>query len=271
MIPQASHAEDGPLPVAAAPRGIPARPVWRRLQLLGVFIREIREVWQTYGAKPALSQIKDVLLAPFHRRRDRQFDRRHGLETADAAPLARFSVLDDAFDRRHDRRRYEAVPLVTFTRMMSRLPAELSDYVFIDFGSGKGRALLLACRYGFKRIIGIEFAAELHGIAQRNVEAYRHRYTRHPPIELINRNALCYSIPDEKCVFYFFNPFGARVLMEVLSNIEASYDRRPRKMFFLYVNPHGAHVLHSRKFVHLLERRRYGLKTGAIYETADPV
>jgi hypothetical protein len=270
MIPQSSHAEDARSPVAAARSGIPGRPPWRRLKLLGVFIREIREVWQTYGAKSALSQIKDVLLAPLHRRLDRQFDRRHGLETAGAAPLARLSVLDDDFDRRHDRRRYEAVPLVTFARMMGRLPADLSDYVFIDFGSGKGRALLLAREYGFKRIIGIEFATELHEIAAANIAAYRRRSARPLPIELINQNAMCYSIPDEKCVFYFFNPFDDQVLAKVVSNIEESYDRRPRKMFLLYVNPHGAHLLHSRKFVHLLERRRYGLKTGVIYETADP-
>jgi hypothetical protein len=198
MITHPSHAEDAPSSAAPARRGIPARPPWRRLQLLGVFIRAIGEVWQNYGVKPALSQIKDVLLAPLQRRRDRQFDRRHGLETADPAPLARFSVLDDAFDRRHDKRRYEAVPLVTFARMMGRLPADLSEYVLIDFGSGKGRALLLACQYGFKRIIGLEFATELHGIAQRNIEAYRHRYMRHLPIELINKNAVCYWIPDEK-------------------------------------------------------------------------
>lgn len=272
MIPQSSGARDRPWSAATATRhGVPGRPPWRRLKLIGMFSGEIRHVWQTYGMGPALGQLKDVLMAPLHRRLDRRFDRRHGLETGDAAPLAMFSVLDDGFDRRHDKRRYEAVPLVTFTRMMSRLPADLSDYAFIDFGSGKGRALLLACRYGFKRVIGVEFATELHGIAERNIETYRRRWAPDATIVLINRNAVCYPIPDQKCVFYFFNPFGDQVLAEVVSNIEESYDRRPRKMFFLYVNPHGAHVLHSRTFVRLLERRRYGSKTGAIYETADPI
>ena len=220
MFQQSSRAEDRVSAVAAPSKGVPEQIPWRRLKLIGMFGREIREVWQAYGVRPALSQIRDVLLAPLHRRFDRQFDRRHGVETADPAPLARFSVLDGNFDRRHDRRRYEAVPLITFRRMMSRLPADVSDYVFVDFGSGKGRALLLACQYGFKRVIGIEFATELHGIAERNIEAYRRRYTRHPPIELINQNAVCYSIPDDKCVFYFFNPFGDQVLAEVVSNIE---------------------------------------------------
>jgi 16S rRNA G966 N2-methylase RsmD len=266
MIPQPSRAEGAPPSLAATRRRVPVRPPWRRLKLIGTFSREILDVWRTYGAKPALSQTKDILLAPLHWRLDRQFDRRHGLETAGSASLALLSVLDERFDRQHDKRRYEAVPLVTFARIMSRLPADLSDYVFVDFGSGKGRALLLAARYGFKRIIGIEFAAELHGIAKQNVD----KCAPETQIELINQNAVSCSIPDEKCVFYFFNPFGDQVLAEVVSNIEESYHRRPRKMFFLYVNPHGAHVLHSRTFARLLERRRFGLKTGVIYETADP-
>jgi hypothetical protein len=232
--------------VGVARGGVPGRPPWRRLKLTGLVTREIYEVWRTCGVQPALSQTQDVLLAPLHRRLDRQFDRRHGLETAGTAPLALLSVLDDGFDRQHDKRRYEAVPLVTFARMMSRLAADLSDYVFIDFRSGKGRALLLAARYGFKRVIGIEFAAEPQGIAERNIEKYRRQFAPTTQIELINQNAVCYSNPDEKCVFYFFNLFGDQVLAKVVSNMEESYHRRPRKMFFLYVNPHGAHVLHSR-------------------------
>jgi hypothetical protein len=267
-MPQSAHGRDE-RSLVSAPRGaIPDRHSRRRL--VGMFARELLGVWQTYGAKPALIEVRDVLMAPLHRRLEARFDRRYGLETAGVAPLASLSLLDRDCDDRHDRRRYEAVPLVTFARMMSRLPADLSDYAFVDFGSGKGRALLLAARYGFKRIIGVEFAAELHRAAERNVEASRRQCTRPAQIELINQNAVCFPIPDEKCVFYFFNPFGDRVLAQVISNIEESYGRRPRKMFFLYVNPHGAHVLDGRKFVRVVERRRFGLKTGAIYETAGP-
>lgn len=268
-LPQYSHVRDKCSFMDASRRMIPRRPFRDRLKLVVTFTREIFDVWQTYGIKVALSQIKDLLLAPLYRRVDRRFDRKHGLDTAGVAPLAIFSILDDDFDYRHDKRRYEAVPLLTFARMMSHLPTDLSEYVFIDFGSGKGRAVLLACRYRFKRVIGIEFATELHAIAQRNIDAYRCRSKTHTQIELLNQNATCYSIPDDKCVFYFFNPFGEAVLTEVVSNIERSYHFRPRKMFFMYVNPRGAHVLDSRKFVRVVQRRRFGLKTGAIYETSD--
>jgi hypothetical protein len=63
MIPRPAHAEDAPAPVAAARSRIPGRSPWGRFKLIGVFIREIREVWRAYGLRPALTQIKDVLLA----------------------------------------------------------------------------------------------------------------------------------------------------------------------------------------------------------------
>ena len=271
MIPRHPRGRDNGSLMHASRCVVLGPPSRHRLKLIVTLIYEIFNVWQMYGTKLALSQIKDLLLAPLHRRLDRRFDQRHGLDTEGAAPLALFSILDDDFDYRHDKRRYEAVPLVTFARMMRRLPTDLSEYVFIDIGSGKGRALLLASQYGFKRIIGIEFATELHDVARRNLRTYGRQSAPHPQIELINQNAIYYPIPDEKCVFYLFNPFADTVLTKIITNIERSYDARPRKMFFLYVNPRGEHVLDGKEFVRVIERRRFGLKTGAIYETADPV
>lgn len=37
--------------------------------------------------------------------------------------------------------------------------------VFVDFGSGKGRALMVAALYGFRRIVGVEFSPQLHEAA----------------------------------------------------------------------------------------------------------
>src|SRR5579864_7137056 len=48
----------------------------------------------------------------------------------------------------------------------------LRDFTFIDLGSGKGRVLLMASDYPFKRIIGVEFMLELHRVAQKNIAGY---------------------------------------------------------------------------------------------------
>ena len=36
------------------------------------------------------------------------------------------------------------------------------DSIFVDFGCGKGRALLIASEYNFKSVRGVEFAHELY-------------------------------------------------------------------------------------------------------------
>ncbi|WP_301089671.1 class I SAM-dependent methyltransferase [Sphingomonas sp.] len=41
-------------------------------------------------------------------------------------------------------------------------------YSFVDYGSGKGRVVMIAAARGFQRAIGVEFAPELHDIALAN-------------------------------------------------------------------------------------------------------
>lgn len=67
---------------------------------------------------------------------------------------------------------YLPTSTLAFQSIMRNLPTDVSEYVFVDFGSGKGRTLLLAAEFNFKRIIGVEFARELHDTAVKNVKNY---------------------------------------------------------------------------------------------------
>jgi SAM-dependent methyltransferase len=67
---------------------------------------------------------------------------------------------------------YSGIAPERFFAILSSLNLRFEDFTFIDFGSGKGRALLLASEFPFKRIIGVEFSPELHAIAQRDIERY---------------------------------------------------------------------------------------------------
>ena len=57
--------------------------------------------------------------------------------------------------------------------MLRALDIDYSDFVFVDYGSGKGRTLLVAAEFPFKKIVGVEIAQELHAIAGKNVDQYR--------------------------------------------------------------------------------------------------
>ena len=54
-----------------------------------------------------------------------------------------------------------------FNRIMASLNVDYKDFVFMDLGSGKGKALLLSSHYPFKKIIGVEYDVRLHEIAKK--------------------------------------------------------------------------------------------------------
>ncbi len=56
---------------------------------------------------------------------------------------------------------YQPSSSVIFNRAMDQLPIDFADSVFLDLGSGKGRAMILAAEAGFKKVIGVEYADEL--------------------------------------------------------------------------------------------------------------
>jgi len=112
-----------------------------------------------------------------------------------------------------------------------------SDFTFIDLGSGKGRALLMASDYPFRRIIGVELLPALHQIAQDNLSKYRSESQRCFALESICSNATEFHFPDEPIVLYLFNPFPESGLRRVLANLEQSLRDHPRTVYVLYHNP----------------------------------
>ena len=140
-------------------------------------------------------------------------------------------------------------------RAFAALRIDFSRFVFIDLGSGKGRTLLLAAEWPFLRVEGIEFASELHHIAKKNIKAFVARRLGCQRITALHIDAAEYRIPDAPCVFYLYNPFGEPVLARVLDNIEASFERDPRPMYFVYLNPKHRHIFEHKSFVRPITRR----------------
>jgi len=56
---------------------------------------------------------------------------------------------------------YSGIVPQRFLAMVSSLNLRFEDFTFIDFGSAKGRALLLASEFPFKKIIGVDFSPKL--------------------------------------------------------------------------------------------------------------
>jgi SAM-dependent methyltransferase len=121
-----------------------------------------------------------------------------------------------------------------------------ADYTFVDLGSGKGRVLFLAAEYPFRRILGVEFAVELHQAAQRNIQRYRYFKRRCKNIESLNMDASEFEFPNENLVIHLFDPFGGAVMEKVLDNLAASLRRNPRHIIVTMLYPEYATVLSGR-------------------------
>ncbi len=134
-------------------------------------------------------------------------------------------------------RSYQPSDPLAFHEMMSRLPIRFSDFTFLDLGSGKGRALLMASDYPFRRIIGVELLPELHAVAQENVRQYRSARQKCRNFELHCGDARRFPLPPEPLVIFLFNPFPDDILREVVGGAERSRNEAPRKIFVAYQNP----------------------------------
>ena len=78
------------------------------------------------------------------------------------------------------------------TAILSRLELDYPQYTFIDFGSGKGRVLLIASGFPFKAVIGVEFAEELHRVASRERAS---KYTVEPRCGAVRSGASLKMLP----------------------------------------------------------------------------
>lgn len=174
--------------------------------------------------------------------RDRLFDLKHGVDTSGIVHLRGLGIESSnaAFGSY-----YEGIDPRLFKRIVDSLEIKHENFHFIDFGSGKGRAILLASEYPFKKIVGVEFSPELHRIAMDNIRKYRSASQKCRDVESVYLDAIKYPIPREPVVLFLANPFGEDVLAPVLSNIQKSIEDYPRDVFILYVHPRLDHLLES--------------------------
>jgi SAM-dependent methyltransferase len=158
-------------------------------------------------------------------------DRYYGLETFGNVALKDLGVP-------HEERVHYA-PSGWFTiQRIGRIIEFRPDDVFVDFGSGKGRVLLMAARYyPFKRVMGVEIAAGLNDVARSNVERNLKRL-RCRRVELVTSDALCFAPPDDMTIAYFYSPFYGSIFSRVVENIRLSWlERTNRRLWVVLLRP----------------------------------
>jgi hypothetical protein len=132
---------------------------------------------------------------------------------------------------------YQPTDPALFREMMASLPIAFDQFTFIDFGSGKGRTLLMASEYPFMRIVGVELIAELHRAAEQNIRQYHSSTQRCAQIESVLADARDFELPEEPLVLYLFNPLPEHALSDVVQRLGNSLAQTPRPVWVVYHNP----------------------------------
>ena len=120
-------------------------------------------------------------------------------------------------------------------RVLRKLKPGPQD-VFVDLGSGKGIALLIAGRLPFRRVIGVDIDEELDRSAKENIERAAGRF-RAAEVTSVTASVLEWPVPDDLSIVYMFNPFTGKTFREAMQRIFDSYDREPRELHIIYGYP----------------------------------
>jgi SAM-dependent methyltransferase len=160
------------------------------------------------------------------------FDERFGVETSGLIYQLPSGHPHDAYNNG-----YFAVAPSVFHAVMGALEERLHlDYrrcTFVDVGSGKGRALLLASDYPFREIIGVELSPELDRVARSNIA----RYPSAARATSFLGDAAEFLWPAGPLVIYMWNSFTLPVMERVFQNLQASLLEQPREVYLVYIHP----------------------------------
>ena len=128
---------------------------------------------------------------------------------------------------------YAPTPIIPFFKMIKGLNLPKNP-CFIDYGAGKGRAMLLAGETGrFHKIKGLEFSPTLCQSGKKNIKSYVEKGGK-DCFQLFHTDVTQYQVKLEDNVFYFFHPFNENILNHCLKNIFSSLKAEPRSALIIY-------------------------------------
>ncbi len=167
--------------------------------------------------------IRRTLAVIRHNASERYHERRLGIDTSGTVAMEELGIDNPGHGE------YGPTPFRDFHAMFSCVPIRPGQDVLIDYGSGKGRALILAASYPFRRIIGVEFSQALNDVALRNLAAAR-GHLRCDDVATVVTDARQFVVPPDVTVAYFNNPFDRAIFEGVLAQLRASVTAHPRRL-----------------------------------------
>lgn len=210
-------------------------------------LRQVMRSAKEDGIRDAGSMLTNALrgfLPSNNKRTSRKnaFDLQYGTDTSG---IVRIASMDVSSPNYVYARYYKASRLDELETALQHLPVDYGQFTFVDFGSGKGLALMAASFLPFRRIVGVEFASDLDAIAKSNLRKLQAAGRRCEQVESIHCDATEWPVPADPMVCYFYEPFEPPVLKKVILNLERSTVRSGRPVYVLYHQPPSTSVLYE--------------------------
>jgi hypothetical protein len=210
-------------------------------------IRKLQEIIHGHDVVGAIKHLADAVrrrLDPNWRRRmrgyadkdrvDSDFDRRYGVNTWGDIPLDQLGFAQQDLERGNGL--YRPIDEKLFWEAMSLLQIDPSEFHFIDYGSGKGKVLVMASHLPFRSVIGIELSPVLHEAAVENLRNFQSTDRRCGELSAVCGDAIEYCPPGGPLVCFFFNPFSPEVWVKVLEKLHSSRRAERRPLYIVYTN-----------------------------------
>jgi SAM-dependent methyltransferase len=216
-------------------------------------VRSVRKNGLVHTARLCIGHVENLL---FDWRNGTQTTRWHEVGELEASPGSKHA--------------YRYAP--TLTRPLRKLFRKLDlprDGTFLDLGCGKGVVLLLALAHGFRRVVGVDFSAQLCQQARRNVEVFVRRHKLGGTAEIVQGDAAAHAIDDDATAMYVFNAFEPVVWQAVLENVRQSIQRRPRRLVLVYHDPQHGDIVEASGLFGGRTDYRFGPYGFAVY-VAEP-
>ena len=167
---------------------------------------------------------------------DLMFDYKYKVATIDTKMLDALEINSPNKDHGHY---YEGTNAYIFNNVFSHVDIDTLSSCFVDFGSGKGKAMFLAAEKGFQKVIGVEFSIELVETCRKNLEIFKRNSNNKTEFEIIHMDAASYKIPPTANFLYFANPFDEVLIEKVIVNIFESMKQSPRDIIVIHLHPQG--------------------------------
>ena len=207
------------------------------------WISRLRYAWHRHGPIGMVALVA-YNIAYYGRRRGRgrgiateadPIDATYGTETAGIREVGSLQSSDLVAVRSAGR--YEPSSGQIVTNALSRLGIDYRDYSFVDFGSGKGRALIIAAGFPFKSVVGVELFRELHEIARRNIAKLPPEAVRCGLIETVHADAARFEPPPHSLVCYLYDPFAGPAVSALARRLVGHCDEHGCRAIVIYVDP----------------------------------